>query len=69
MPRAQVTSSVIAGITYSNDDNTMDVTFRNGRVYRYFRVPLREYEALVHAASVGAYFNRRIRDRYPSRRI
>ena len=47
-------SSVIAGFDYEPESEELTVLFRSGRVYAYKAAP-----------SKGAFFNRRIRDRYP----
>lgn len=69
MRRKHVTSSVIEAAGYDSEMNVLEVEFRTGRVYQYFFVPLVTYEALIHAASVGEYFNREIRSRYPHAQV
>lgn len=69
MERAPVASSVLATVGYSEPDSILEVEFQTGRVYRYLGVPLREYEALLRAPSVGRYFNTRIRTRYDAHEI
>ena len=60
----RVASSVIAEVRYDDERNLLEVHFHNGRVYRYLDVPPDEHEALIHADSVGRYFNQEIRTRY-----
>ncbi len=69
MRRTRVVSSVIAALGYDSRRNSLDVEFCNGRIYRYFMVPPSAYETLRSAESIGAYFNREIRTRYPFRQI
>ena len=64
MERHHVDSSVIVAVGYDDGAAILEVVFRNGRTYRYFRVPPAEYEALRDAKSIGAYFNRKIRPRF-----
>jgi hypothetical protein len=64
MHRQQVDSSVIIAVGYDDGSAILEVVFRTGRTYRYFRVPPAAYRALMHAKSIGAYFNREIRPRY-----
>lgn len=64
MERQQVDSSVIVAVGYDAGSAILEVVFRTGRTYRYFRVPASAYQALMHAQSVGGYFNREIRPRY-----
>lgn len=60
-----VRSSTLASISYSPDRCWLELRFRNGRVYRYFDVPLQCYRELLQADSKGAYFNRSIRNHFP----
>jgi len=69
MERVLVDSSVVVSLTYDEDTLTLDVEFRSGRIYRYFMLPRAIYDALVAAGSVGAYFNTKVRQRYPHRKI
>lgn len=64
MERHQVGSSVIIAVGYDEGASILEVVFRTGRTYRYFRVPPKAYNALIHAKSIGGYFNREIRRRY-----
>jgi hypothetical protein len=57
-------SSVIRSFDYDVADRRLDIRFVSGRHYSYLAVPEREVEALRRAGSKGAFFNRRIRDRY-----
>ncbi len=67
MRRTRVASSVIAALGYDGRQNLLEVEFHSGRVYQYFLVPNASYEALRTARSIGEYFNRKIRARYPYR--
>jgi hypothetical protein len=58
-------SSVIAGFDYEPESEELTVLFRSGRVYVYRQVPEEVFLAFKAAPSKGAFFNRRIRDRYP----
>ncbi len=66
--RIAVVSSLLASIRYSSQA-TLDLEFRSGLVYRYFTVPRAIAEGLLAADSKGAYFNRRIKDRFPYQRL
>lgn len=65
MERISIDSSVIASLTYDETSSTLEVEFRSGRIYRYFKVPFEAYLSLVRAESVGGHFNATVRDRYP----
>jgi len=45
----------------------LDLEFQSGAVHRYFTVPRAIVEGLRTAESKGAYFNRHIKDQFPSR--
>lgn len=65
--RVSVRSSVIAAVGYDEATALLELEFRSGDVYRYFAVPPSVHRALMEAESPGAYFNRNISDRYPTR--
>ena len=58
-------SSAIKSVDYDASTLRLKVWFvESGGPYDFCRVPACIYEGLVSAASVGAYFNAHIRDRY-----
>jgi hypothetical protein len=63
-----VDSSLIRTVTYGTDA-TLTVRFHSGAVYRYFTVPRSIFEAFLAAPSKGTYFNRHIREGFPSQRV
>jgi len=69
MDRIAIDSSVITALTYDELAETLRVEFRSGRIYLYSAVPLTAYQSLINAPSVGAHFNRKVRDRYRYREI
>ncbi len=62
-----MTSSVLASVGYDAATALLEIEFTSGEVYRYFAVPPSVHRALMEAPSPGAYFNRSISDRYPTR--
>ena len=66
--RTAVESSVLTSVAYGTDQ-TLQLEFRSGAVYRYFAVPLTVFRALLTAESKGAYFNRSIRNRFRYQRL
>lgn len=67
MRRDRVASSVLRSVGYDPDTAVLEIEFVSGDVYRYFAVPPSVHRGLVDAASPGAYFNRTVSDRYPTR--
>jgi hypothetical protein len=66
--RIPVSSSNLASVGYSASSGTLEIEFKDSRVYQYFHVPLSEYAGLLGAESHGKYFHRHIKDRYSYRR-
>jgi len=51
-------STVIAALKYDPDTRVLTIVYRGNRgTYRYFEVPLEEYEAFRTAPSKGTYLN------------
>lgn len=61
-------SSFIKHISWDSDFFNLAVQFSTGTVWIYYNVPENVYKALITATSVGSYFNKNIRDNYPSER-
>lgn len=61
MNRLPVDSSNIAEVGYDEQFATLELMFRDGRVYQYFDVPKSVHEDLMGAASIGKYFQSCIR--------
>jgi hypothetical protein len=66
--RATVHSSLLMSVEYASDQ-TLVLTFRSGATYRYLAVPEALVEELIAAESKGAYFNRKIRNRFAYQRL
>lgn len=64
MNRTPVSSSAIASIGYSPEDEILEVEFNSGRVYQYLGVSDAEYQNLLAAGSIGRWFNKKIREVY-----
>lgn len=60
-----VESEMLEYVRYDEDAQRLDVIFSTGDKYRYFGVPLFEYEGLMNAESIGQYMHKKILgDRY-----
>jgi KTSC domain len=64
MPYVQ--SAALRSLSYDEAAHALRATFRgSGRTYVYEHVPQEVYDALMFADSLGAFFNRHIRGRFP----
>ncbi len=59
----QVSSSNLAGIKYHRERRELDITFKQGLVYRYFDVSPTLYKGLMAAGSKGKYHARYIKNK------
>jgi hypothetical protein len=69
MFREPVVSTSIASIGFDADNETLEVEFVSGSVYRYRNVEEDVYERLLAAPSKGAFFNEHIKDAYLCERM
>ncbi len=69
MDRQPVDSSNLSSVGYDAETETLEVEFRHGGVYQYFRVPPATHRSLLEAPSLGSYFNKHVRDSYDQRRV
>lgn len=67
MLRTKVESSNIASVGY--DGVNLEVEFKSGAIYQYENVPIRVYDVMMKADSVGKYFNAHIKSKYNYRRV
>ena len=62
MQRTPVDSTALTEVGYEDAEHTLEVEFRNGRLYRYFDVPKAKHTGLMEAPSHGEYFTHEIRN-------
>ena len=60
--RVSLQSSLLAWASYDPPAGGLEIAFRSGERYLYFRLPPSCYQPLLHADSKGQYFNRYIRN-------
>lgn len=63
--RVSLGSAAIGAITYDRQSKTLDVEFRGGGKYRYLKVPLSTYRALLKAESAETFWNE-VKDAFAS---
>lgn len=61
-------SSVLKAAAYRTDE-TLELEFCSGAIYRYFNAPRTVFENLLTATSKGNYFNLYIRDSFRHHRV
>ena len=69
MERRTVESSNISEVGYDEGSQTLEVLFRNGRMYQYFDVPPEVYQELVQSKSCGRYLSQQVKGRYRYARV
>lgn len=62
-------SSFIKNLSWDPDSESLFIAFNSGTTWVYYSVPESVYDDLAKASSIGSYFNKMIRDKYPSQRI
>ena len=65
MQRVPLESTTLASVLYHPAFRRLEVEFRSGQRYLYFRIPVDCYRQLIASQSKGAYFNRHIRNCFP----
>jgi KTSC domain-containing protein len=69
MLRTRVDSSTIAMVGYDEEQQVLEITFRDGRVYHFLEVPPERVLSLLRAESKGRFFNREIKPEYEYRAV
>lgn len=64
MDRHPVGGTSIISVGYDDATTTLEVEFKQGRIYQYFDVPRGHYEALLREASPGAYLAAHVKPYY-----
>jgi hypothetical protein len=60
-----VESTTLAAVAYGGVRELLRLEFRSRAIYQYSGVPPAVHKALLQAPSIGSYFNRVIRGRFP----
>jgi len=69
MERKPVNSTDLVAVGYDAGSRTLEVEFKEGRVYQYLDVPPDVYDGLMCAESLGKYFYAYIITYYRYRRV
>lgn len=68
MERQEVNSSSIDSIGYDEENQILEIEFRDG-VYQYENVPEYVYIELINSGSIGGFFNEDIKQEYSCSRV
>jgi hypothetical protein len=69
MQRARVESSSIATVGYDEEQQILEIVFRDGRVYHYLEVPPERALSLLRAESKGRFLNSEIKPKFGYRAV
>ena len=69
MLRSRVDSSTIAMVGYDEEQQILEITFRDGRVYHYLEVPPERALSLLRAESKGRFLNSDIKPEFDYRAV
>ncbi|MBE3094904.1 MAG: KTSC domain-containing protein [Actinobacteria bacterium] len=69
MIRHCVSSSDIVSIGFDSESQILEIEFKSGGVYQYYRVSENTYRALIGASSIGRYFHQYIQGRYDDTKV
>jgi hypothetical protein len=64
-----VKSSNIEAVGYDEETEELRIEFKGGGIYAYDSVPQFEYRDLLDAKSIGGHFHKKIKDKFPTRKL
>lgn len=67
--KIEVVSSQMKIVEYDTETNTLIITFTKGARYEYKDVPNKVFLELIEADSIGSYFIKEIKTKYPYKLI
>lgn len=65
MKRKHLKSSVIKSMKYNEETQVLEVELQGGEVYTYNHVPLEEYLKFLEQPSLGTYYNKEFKNKFP----
>lgn len=69
MARKLVESNLIRSIGYDAETGNLEVEFKNGGIYLYYKVSVEDYTALMRSTSIGSFFSKSIKNKYEFKRL
>lgn len=64
-----IKSSFLKAHDYDPTSRVLTIEYQNGARYRHHDVPADKFEAFIGAASPGSFYNKRIKDHHPGRKV
>ena len=65
----EIASSNLQSASYNTEDGTLQITFKSGGVYEYYKVPWEKFTKLRLAESQGRFFNLNISKTYEYKKL
>jgi hypothetical protein len=65
----EIQSSNLQSASYNTEDETLQITFKSGGVYEYYKVPWEKFTKLRLAESQGRFFNMNIGKSYEYKKL
>ena len=62
----KVDSSMVYAVGYDREAEELEVVFTRGGIWKYEKVPEKEYRRMMRSGSIGSYMRSCIIDMYPS---
>ncbi|AYL97191.1 KTSC domain-containing protein [Mucilaginibacter celer] len=70
MQRQRVQSSALSSVGYDPESRILELEFKeSGDVWQYFGFPLATYKRFIESASLGHFFSKSIKGRYPELKV
>ena len=69
MQRKPVISSSLSSVGYESSSLLLEIEFKGGGIYTYSGVSASIYAAFMSSSSLGSFFHRYIKDKYPCTKL
>jgi hypothetical protein len=64
MTKVSLDSKMLSSVAYDEIENEMIVEFANGDEYKYKKVPMEVFDAMISAPSAGKYFLANVKNKF-----
>jgi hypothetical protein len=69
MQKHAVDSSVLQSVSYDAGSKILELEFREGGTWNYFDFSPSVFKKFIHSESLGSFFVRKIKGKYPELRV